>query len=53
MKAHWITVIDTLTDQYVYKCNNCGEICRVEYIRCPCCNVEMDNGVVDIKENKE
>ena len=51
MKAHWITVIDTLTDQYVYKCNNCGEDCCVEYVRCPCCNTEMDNGVVEYKEN--
>ena len=53
MKSHWIVVIDTLTDQCVCKCNNCGEICRVAYVRCPCCTAEMNNGTIDYKENKE
>ena len=53
MKSHWMTVIDIWTDRDMCECINCGKVCPVEYMKCPSCNAEMDNGLVEYKENKE
>ena len=53
MKSHWMTVIDILTDRDMCECTNCGKVCPVEYMRCPCCGAEMDNGVIENRDKGE